>query len=97
MYQVLFGEHLVQDGLQLKWLAPIDTFLELGAEIGSGAAFPGSDGDHNDPGAWAVYGHIGGDVGDGKDARVRHVSIAQRRKLSRRGKAHTGIGIAQHR
>lgn len=64
MYQVLFGEHLVQDGLQLKWLAPVDTFLELGAEIGSGAAFPGSDGDHNDPGAWAVYGHIGGDVGD---------------------------------
>jgi hypothetical protein len=66
MYQTLFGEHLVQDGLQLKWLAPTETFLELGAEIGRGGAFPGSmdGGDKNGPGDWALYGHVGGDVGE---------------------------------
>lgn len=66
MYQTLFGEHLVQDGLQLKWLAPTDTFVELGAEIGRGNAFPGSEagGDKNGPGAWALYGHVGGDAGE---------------------------------
>lgn len=66
MYQTLFGEHLVQDGAQLKWLAPTDTFLELGAEIGRGNAFPGSamGGGKNGPGAWALFGHIGGDVGE---------------------------------
>lgn len=65
MYQTLFGEHLVQDGAQLKWLAPTETFLELGAEVGRGQAFPGSEagGDKNGPGAWALFGHVGGDVG----------------------------------
>ncbi len=66
MYQTLFGEHLVQDGVQLKWLAPTDTFVELGMEGGRGSAFPGSEagGDKNGAGAWAVFGHIGGDVGE---------------------------------
>ena len=66
MYQTLFGEHLGQEGLQLKWLAPTDTFVELGMEIGRGSAFPGSEGggDKNGAGAWALYGHVGGDVGE---------------------------------
>jgi len=66
MVQTLFGEHLVQDGLQLKWLAPVDTFVELGAEIGRGSAFPGSEagGDKNGAGAWTIFGHVGGDVGE---------------------------------
>ena len=65
MYKVLFGEHLGQDGVQLKWLAPTDTFLEFGAEVGRGANFPGSDGggDRNGAGAWAAFAHVGGDVG----------------------------------
>lgn len=65
MYQTLFGEHLVQDGLQLKWLAPSDTFLELGAEIGNGAAFPGANAaGRNGAGDWAAFGHVGDDIGD---------------------------------
>ncbi|MDP2787703.1 MAG: TonB-dependent receptor [Pseudomonadota bacterium] len=66
MYQTLFGEHLVQDGLQLKWLAPSDTFVELGMELGRGEAFPGSaaGGDNNGAGSWAIFGHVGGDVGE---------------------------------
>lgn len=65
MYSVLFGEHLRQDGVQLKWLAPTETFLELGLEAGRGNAFPGSDdgGDLNGAGAWAAFAHLGGDVG----------------------------------
>lgn len=69
MYQTLFGEHLVQDGLQLKWLAPTDTFIELGAEVGSGAAFPGA-GNRNGAGDWALFGHVGGDVGDSSSWRA---------------------------
>ncbi len=65
MYQALFGEHLIQDGVQLKWLAPTDTFLELGVEAGRGQFFPGSDegGNRNRPGAWAAFAKVGGDVG----------------------------------
>jgi hypothetical protein len=65
MYRALFGENLAQDGVQLKWLAPIDTFLELGMELGRGANFPGSaeGGDRNGAGAWAAFIHVGDDLG----------------------------------
>lgn len=65
MYSALFGEHLIQDGLQVRWLAPTELFLELGAEVARGQFFPGSDGgaDKNGADAWAVFAHVGGDVG----------------------------------
>lgn len=65
MYQALFGEHLIQDGVQLKWLAPTETFLEFGVEAGRGQVFPGSDdgANRNGPGAWAAFAKVGGDVG----------------------------------
>ena len=40
MYRALFGGHLVQDGVQLRWLAPTETFLEFGVEMGRGQFFP---------------------------------------------------------
>lgn len=65
MYSVLFGESLKQDGLQARWLAPTELFLELGAEVAKGQFFPGSDGgaDKNGAAAWAAFAHVGGDVG----------------------------------
>ncbi|MBK9426570.1 MAG: TonB-dependent receptor [Gammaproteobacteria bacterium] len=65
MYSVLFGESLKQDGLQVRWLAPTELFLELGAEVAKGQFFPGSDGgaDKNGADAWAGFAHVGGDVG----------------------------------
>jgi hypothetical protein len=47
----------------MKWLAPTDTFLELGAEIGDGASFPGGERNRNGIGDAAFYAHAGGDVG----------------------------------
>ena len=64
MYEALFGEGYGNDGLQLRWVAPTDLFTELGAEIGRGANFPGTDRNTNGVGSYALYGHIGGDVGD---------------------------------
>ena len=72
MYSVLFGEHLAQDGVQMKWLAPTDTFVELGAEIGRGGNFPGSDdgGNRNGAGAWSLFAHIGDDFGTSSSWRA---------------------------
>jgi hypothetical protein len=64
MYETLFGEGYGNDGLQLRWVAPTDLFTELGAEIGRGSNFPGTDRNANGVGSYALYGHIGGDVGD---------------------------------
>lgn len=65
MYNALFGEEASyrQDGLQLKWLAPTPIFLEFGSEIGRGANFPGTDSNKNGAGAWALYAHLGDDLG----------------------------------
>lgn len=65
MYQALFGYHgsYTQDGVQFKWLAPTDTFLELGLETGRGKAFPGTERNRNGSGAAAIFAHLGGDLG----------------------------------
>ncbi len=59
MYSVLFGENLVQDGLQMKWVAPTDLFVELGVDHGTGKHFPGSQGEAKT----ALFAHTGGDLG----------------------------------
>ena len=41
IYQAMFDGQLAQDGLQLKWLAPTDMFMEFGAETGNGEHYPG--------------------------------------------------------
>lgn len=61
VYQTFFGEHLQQDGAQLRWIAPTNQFIELGAEAskrrskGSGPA---------------VFANVGGDVGTDHSWRV---------------------------
>ena len=40
VYQAMFGGQYRQDGLQVKWLAPTDLFVEFGAEIGNGDNYP---------------------------------------------------------
>ncbi|MDB5813054.1 MAG: hypothetical protein JWN23_171 [Rhodocyclales bacterium] len=63
VYQAFLGTQFSHDGVQLKWLAPTDTFIELGAEAGRGSDFPGSDVDRNGAGAQALFVHVGDDIG----------------------------------
>lgn len=41
VYAGMFGNHLLDTGMQLRWLAPTDIFLEVGAELTRGDGFPG--------------------------------------------------------
>ncbi|HET7731836.1 MAG TPA: hypothetical protein VFK48_17580 [Usitatibacter sp.] len=61
--QAFLGGRYANDGVQVKWVAPIERFFELGAEAGNGDAFPGSPRNRNGAGSAAVYAHTGGDVG----------------------------------
>ncbi|MBI5908539.1 MAG: hypothetical protein HY848_01070 [Betaproteobacteria bacterium] len=61
--KVFLGNQLADDGLQLRWLAPTDTYFELGAEAGRGRRFPGSDRDKNGSGAANLFARLGGDIG----------------------------------
>lgn len=59
-----------EDGLQLKWLAPTTTFLEIGAETGTGQAFPGTRRNRNGPNGNALFLHLGGDLGEATSWRA---------------------------
>ncbi len=62
IYRGLFGDQLRDDGLQITYLAPTDTFMQFGTELFRGDRFPGA-GDHDGVGAWTVFANIGGDIG----------------------------------
>jgi len=63
VYATLWNNQLGEDGVQLKWLAPTDTFIELGGEIGRGRGFPGTDTNRNGAGNGVLYAHLGDDLG----------------------------------
>ncbi len=62
VYRTLWENQLSEDGVQLKWLAPTATFLEVGAEIGRGRGFPGTTG-RKMSGAGVLFAHVGDDIG----------------------------------
>ena len=62
-YQAFLGGQFGDDGIQVKWIAPTDTFIELGAEAGRGR-IAGTEGkDQNGAAAGSLFGHVGGDIG----------------------------------
>ncbi|MBK9609714.1 MAG: hypothetical protein IPO58_26310 [Betaproteobacteria bacterium] len=69
-YQAFFGGQYKNDGLQLKWLAPTDRFLEFGLEAGRGAEFPGTERNRNGLSSVAAFAHLGDDIGDSASWRV---------------------------
>ncbi len=62
-YATLWNNQLGEDGVQLKWLAPTEMFVEVGAEVGKGRSFPGTDTAKNGSGANVLFTHIGDDIG----------------------------------
>ncbi|MDP1997471.1 MAG: hypothetical protein Q8J90_09760 [Gallionella sp.] len=63
VYATLWENQLGEDGVQLKWLAPTDTFIEVGGELGRGRGFPGSDRTKNGAGSSVLFAHVGDDIG----------------------------------
>ena len=62
-YQAFLADQYGDDGAQLRWVAPLDLFLELGAEVFRGENFPTAGANHSGVGAHTLFAHAGGDVG----------------------------------
>ncbi|MCX7149441.1 MAG: hypothetical protein NTY05_08525, partial [Rhodocyclales bacterium] len=62
-YAAFFGNRLSTEGLQMKWLAPTETWLELGLEAGRDDAFPGSGRNRNGSALGTLFARTGEDVG----------------------------------
>ena len=92
-YQAFLGGQFNDDGLQLRWLAPSDSYLELGAELGRGANYPGTGRDKNGAGASTLFAHAGGDIGDSNSWRAG-VSALQTSPRDRRWDDRDAAGVA---
>ncbi len=62
-YKAFFGYRLQNDGVQLRWVAPTELFVELGGELADGGKFPGAERRANGAGLWSAFVHVGGDIG----------------------------------
>ncbi|MDQ6640243.1 MAG: hypothetical protein M3Z15_11370, partial [Pseudomonadota bacterium] len=78
VYQAFFGGPIKTDGLQLRWVAPADRFVEIGAEIGAGSSSPGSRSGRNGVGSGTLFGHVGDDLGASASWRVGASLLANR-------------------
>jgi hypothetical protein len=70
VYQAFFRSQYAPDGVQVRWLAPTETFIEVGVEAGSGHNFPGSDRNRNGFGSTSVFAHAGDDIGESASWRA---------------------------
>ena len=62
-YQAFLAGQVADDGVQLRWLAPTDIYLELGAEALRGGAYPANGAAHDGIGSYTVFAKTGGDIG----------------------------------
>jgi hypothetical protein len=76
-YQAFLGGQYAQNGLQAKWLAPTDVFLEFGLESGSGENFPGTRSGANGLNGFVAFAHVGNDIGDSASFRAGISYLAQ--------------------
>lgn len=62
-YRTMLGNQYGDDGAQLRWVAPTDLFLEIGAEIFRGDSFPAGGAAKSGKGVKAGFARVGGDIG----------------------------------
>jgi len=62
-YDAFFAGNLKDTGVQLRWVAPTDLYLELGLEALSGESFPAAGRDRGGKGSHTLFAKLGGDLG----------------------------------
>jgi len=93
VYRVMWDNQLAEDGMQLKWLAPTDMFIEIGGEAGRGLDFPGTNRQNkNGTGAGVLFAHIGDDVGIENSWRAG-VSLHETRRENAVSNAVDSLGM----
>jgi hypothetical protein len=62
-YKAFLNTQFGDDGMQVRWLAPTDQFLEFGGEVFRGYSFPAGGAANNGVGAYSAFVHTGADIG----------------------------------
>lgn len=62
-YQAFLGDQYLDDGVQLRWIAPSDVYVEVGSEVFRGSRYPAAGAAQSGYGARSVFANIGADLG----------------------------------
>jgi Skp family chaperone for outer membrane proteins len=86
------------DGIQARWLAPTNIFLEFGAEWFRGDSFPAGGAVHNGAGTQTTFVHAGSDINDSSSwlgaLSFVHASSDQRASAADIFNGEENLGIA---
>ena len=62
-YQAFLGDQYLDNGIQVRWLAPTDLYMEFGGEVLQGSRYPAGGNAHSGFGSYSLFANVGGDVG----------------------------------
>ncbi|MDH3645960.1 MAG: hypothetical protein OER80_04225 [Gammaproteobacteria bacterium] len=63
-YQAFLGDQYLDDGVQIRWIAPTDLYIEAGAEVFRGSRYPAAGAARSGAGADSIFLNIGADAGN---------------------------------
>ena len=63
-YQAFLGDQYLDDGVQIRWLAPADLYMEFGGEWLRGGRYPAGGDAKSGFGSYSLFAKFGGDVGN---------------------------------
>ncbi|MGH8442792.1 MAG: hypothetical protein ACRETF_07835 [Nevskiaceae bacterium] len=70
VYRALLAGQVNDDGVQLRWVAPTDLFVEIGAEALRGQEFPAGGPERDGVNSTIAFVHLGGDAGPSSSWRL---------------------------
>lgn len=75
-YQAFLGDQYIDDGVQLRWVAPTDLYVEVGTEVFRGSRYPAAGAARSGHGSASLFVNAGGDVGSNHSwlAGVSHLA-----------------------
>lgn len=81
-YRAFLNTQLGDDGVQLRWIAPTDQFLEFGVEAFRGDSYPAAGAANNGIGAYSAFVRTGADI-DASTSYLAALSYLHARSLDR--------------
>ena len=75
-YQAFLGDQYIDDGVQVRWIAPADLYVEAGAEVLRGSNYPAAGAENSGFGSNSLFLNVGGDIGSDVSwlAGISHLS-----------------------
>jgi hypothetical protein len=97
-YRAFLNNQYGDDGIQVRWLAPTDQFLEFGGEVFRGDAYPAAGATHSGAGTYTAFVHTGNDINDSSSwlaaLSYLHSSAVDRNTEGHHFTGNDNLGIA---